>query len=199
MGSEPSDVTLLLARVSDGEKDAVGLLMQLVYDELRRMAAHRMRAERSDHTLQPTALVHEAYLRLVQQPRTNCKDRAHFFRLAAQLMRNILVDHARNTLSAKRGGRQEHVSLEEVAVFSEGSSAGWLVLDEALNRLQRRDLPLYQIFELKYFAGMTTEEAAEALDISTTAVERGWRFAKDWLNACVKEHDGHTDRQVEQD
>ena len=193
-----SDVTLLLARVSKGDSEAASRLIPLVYDELRRIAARYMRAERPGHTLQATALVHEAYLRLVQQRRTDWKNRAHFFGIAAQLMRRILMDHARSTLRDKRGGKLPHVSIDQAAVLSEVHSAELLVIDEALQRLERLDFRQCHIVELKYFGGMTTEEAAEVLGVSPATVERDWKSARAWLYACLKEQNGRSDRQMEQ-
>jgi RNA polymerase sigma-70 factor (ECF subfamily) len=195
----PSEVTLLLARVSEGDQDAVSRLMPLVYNELRHIAARRMAGERPDHTLQATALVHEAYVRLIKQPKVHWKNRAHFFGVAAQLMRQILVDHARRVLRVKRGGMQLHVSLDQAAVFSEEKSAELLAVDEALAKLQRRDARQSQIVELKYFGGLTTEEAAEALRTSPRTVEREWKFAKSWLYMQLRENNGRSNRQMEQD
>lgn len=196
--SGASEVTLLLARVSNGDTEAASRLMPLVYDELRRIAARRMRNERPGHTLQATALVHEAYLRLVEQRRTDWKNRAHFFGIAAQLMRRILIDHARNTLRDKRGGKLARVSLDQAIVLSEDNSTELLVIDEALQRLQRLDFRQCHVVELKYFGGMTTEEAAEVLGVSRATVERDWQSARAWLYACLKEQDGRSDRQMEQ-
>ena len=189
----------MLTRVSEGDKDAVSQLIPLVYDELRQIAARHMARERSDHTLQATALVHEAYLRLVKPRRTHWQNRAHFFGVAAQLMRHILIDHARSILRIKRGGMQLHVSLDQAAVLSKDKSAELLAVDEALGRLQKRDARQSQIVELKYFGGLTTEETAEVLKTSPRTVEREWEFAKSWLYMQLREANGCSNRKMEQD
>ena len=191
-------MTLLLSRVSEGDTKAASRLMRLVYRELRQIAARYMSRERPDHTLQATALVHEAYLRLVEQRATNWKNRAHFFGVAAQLMRRILVDHARGTLTARRGGKQQHVSLDEVVVLSKDQSAEVLAVDEALERLRRLDARQSLIVELKFFGGLTTEEAAEVLRTSPSTVEREWALARAWLLMQLRDRDGHRSGQVEQ-
>ena len=199
MEARPTEVTLLLTRVSEGDEDAVSQLIPLVYDELRQIAARRMGHERLDHTLQATALVHEAYLRLARQRRTNWQNRAHFFAVAAKLMRQILVDHARRNLRAKRGGRYLKVSLDQAIVLSEIQSAKFLALDEALGRLQKRDARQAQIVEFKYFGGLTNEETAEVLKTSPRTVEREWEFAKSWLYMQLRNDSGCSNRKVEQD
>jgi RNA polymerase sigma-70 factor, ECF subfamily len=155
--------------------------MPLMYDELRRLAATYMQRERTDHTLQPTALVHEAYLRLIEQRETTWKNRAHFFGVAAQLMRRILVDHARSRLRDKRGGELQKVSLDEGLVFSTDRSAELVELDGALSRLEKLDARQCRVVELRFFGGLTVDEAAEALQTSPRTVEREWNFAKAWL------------------
>jgi RNA polymerase sigma-70 factor (ECF subfamily) len=193
-----TEVTFLLARLSDGDPKAAARLMPLVYEELRQIAARYMNRERPDHTLQATALVHEAYLRLVEQRATNWKNRAHFFGVAAQLMRRILVDHARGNLRAKRGGKQQHVSLDEVAVLSKDQSAEVLAVDEALERLRAFDARQSQIVEMRFFGGLTTNETAEVLKTSSSTVEREWALARAWLYMQLRNSDGHSDGQVEQ-
>ena len=193
-----TEVTLLLSRLADGDPKAATLLMPLVYEELRQIAARYMNRERSDHTLQATALVHEAYLRLVEQRATNWKNRAHFFCVAAQLMRRILVDHARGNLRAKRGGKQQHVSLDEVAILSKDQSAEILAVDEALERLRVFDVRQSQIVEMRFFGGLTTDETAEVLKTSPSTVEREWALARAWLYMQLRDSDGHSDGQVEQ-
>jgi RNA polymerase sigma-70 factor (ECF subfamily) len=195
---ESSEVTLLLTRMSEGDSQAASRLIPLVYEELRRIAVRYMGRERPNHTLQATALVHEAYLRLVEQRGTNWKNRAHFFGVAAQLMRRILVDHARSNIRAKRGGRQQRVSLDEAVVLSEGQSVELLAVDEALGRLGELDLRQSQIVELKFFGGLTTEEAAEALRTSPSTVEREWALARAWLYMQLQENNGRRDREMEQ-
>jgi RNA polymerase sigma factor (TIGR02999 family) len=161
--------------------------MPLVYEELRRLAGHYMRRERPDHTLQTTALIHEAYLRLVEQRDTNWKNRAHFFAVAAQLMRRILVDHARACQTTKRGGEVEFLSLEEHSIaFSEEKSRELIALDEALTRLAELSPRQSQIIELRFFGGLTVEETAEALQIAPRTVKRDWRVARAWLHREVR-------------
>jgi RNA polymerase sigma factor (TIGR02999 family) len=140
-----------------------------------------MRGERPDHSLQPTALVHEAYLRLIQQERVEWRNRAHFFGVAAQLMRRILVDHARARLTAKRGAAEPAVQLDESSVFAEERSAELVALDEALQRLAQFDPRLERIVELRFFGGLPVEDTAEVLGISTRTVKRDWNAAKAWL------------------
>lgn len=181
VGSSSADVTTLLSRLAEGDRSVVPRLMPLVYDELRRLARSYMQQERRDHTLQPTALVHEAYLRLIEQRETTWKNRAHFFGVAAQLMRRILVDHARSHLRSKRGGELEKVSLDEAFVFSTDRSAELVELDGALNRLENLDARQCKVVELRFFGGLTVDEAAEALRISPRTVEREWNFARAWL------------------
>jgi RNA polymerase sigma-70 factor (ECF subfamily) len=181
VGSSSDDVTTLLSRLAEGDRSVVPRLMPLMYDELRRLAATYMQRERTDHTLQPTALVHEAYLRLIEQRETTWKNRAHFFGVAAQLMRRILVDHARSRLRDKRGGELQKVSLDEGLVFSTDGSAELVELDGALSRLEKLDARQCRVVELRFFGGLTVDEAAEALQISPRTVEREWNFAKAWL------------------
>jgi RNA polymerase sigma factor (TIGR02999 family) len=146
-----------------------------------------MRGERPDHTLQPTALVHEAYLRLIEQERVAWRNRAHFFGVAAKLMRRILVDHARARLTAKRGAAQPAVQLEDGLVFAEERSGEFVALDEALQRLAQFDPRLERIVELRFFGGLPVEETAEVLGISTRTVKRDWNAAKMWLHGEMKQ------------
>lgn len=178
----PSDrLTGLLLECSGGDRGALDQLLPLVYDELHRLAVVRLRSERPDHTLQPTALVHEAYLRLIDQRRTDWRNRAQFFGLAAAMMRRILVNHARDRAALKRGGVQEKVSLSAVAEWAGEQELDLLSLDDALSRLAALDPRKGQIVDLKFFAGLNTEEIAEVLELSTSTVERDWRFARAWL------------------
>ena len=181
MEESPIDITLLLHQVSDGDQTALGKLIPLVYDELRRLAAHHLRHERSDHTLQATALVHEAYLHLIDQRRTEWKNRNHFFGVAAQLMRRILLMYARERNTAKRGGRLAKVSLDEALVFSGEQTGELLILDELLTRLAAIDPQQGQIVELRFFGGLSVEETASFLSISAATVKRDWAMAKAWL------------------
>lgn len=177
----PPDVTEILERVRQGDKDAPARLMPLVYDELRRLADHYLRQERSDHTLQATALVHEAYLKLTDQTRVSWQNRAHFFGVAAQLMRRILVDHARQHLAAKRGGYQKKLSLDDAVGYMQRRDIDLIALDDALNALAKLDERQSRIVELRFFGGLTIEETAEALGVSPATVKVDWSMAKAWL------------------
>jgi RNA polymerase sigma-70 factor (ECF subfamily) len=188
--SDTHDVTLLLSALGRGEQDAASKLIPVVYDELRRLAASYMRRERQDHTLQATALVHEAYVKLIDQRSVNWQSRAHFFGVAAQLMRRILIDHARGHLRQKRGGEHQKVSLDEAFIFSGQQSAELLALDESLQRLTKMDARQGRIVELRFFGGLSVEEAAEVLNVSPKTVKRDWSVARAWLYADMKEHDG---------
>jgi RNA polymerase sigma-70 factor, ECF subfamily len=181
LADSPGDITVLLSELRAGNRSAESRLMPLVYSELRRVARRYMRNERPDHTLEPTALVHEAYLRLVGQREINWQNRAHFFGVAAQLMRRILVDHARARKAEKRGGHESKLALDEGLAFTEEKSAELLALDEALTRLSQRDPRLGRAVELRFFAGLSEEEAAEVLGISTRTVKRDWQTARAWL------------------
>jgi RNA polymerase sigma factor (TIGR02999 family) len=176
----PDEVTALLDGWSQGDRHALDRLLPLVYAELRRIAARRLRLERTGHTLQPTALVHEAYLRLVEQRNVDWRSRAHFYAVAAQVMRRVLVDHARRHGAAKRGADAQRVPLEEV---DEAAATGFpvLALDLALGRLERVDSGLAQIVQLRAFGGLTIEEAAHVLNVSPSTAKRDWRTAKAWL------------------
>ena len=186
MEASPNEVTALLARLSSGDKSVIERLMPLVYGELHRRAANYMRQERSDHTLQPTALVHEVYLKLVQQRGASFKDRAHFFAIAAQLMRRILTDHARARLSLKRGGGQEPSAVAEPLQLRTDHPAGLLAVDDALRKLSAFDPRQEKIVEMRFFGGLTVEETAEVLGISTRTVEREWTMARAWLYTQLK-------------
>lgn len=181
MPSNPGEVTQLLAQIRGGNKDAENRLIPLVYAELRRLAAHYLRGEHPDHTLQPTALVHEAYLRLTDMQQIDWRGRSHFFAIAAIAMRRILVDHARAKRAEKREALREAISLDDVLVVSPSRSPDLLALDEALDRLAKVDARRSQIVELRYFAGMTEGETAEFLGVSARTVKRDWRVAKAWL------------------
>ncbi len=176
-----NEVTRLLKSWSSGRPEALDELMPLVYQELRRMARRYMNSQPSGHTLQTTALIHEAYLKLADNPDKNWENRAHFFAVAAQAMRHILVDHARSRQTEKRGGETQFVSLEEVAVISNERAAEVVALDEALEALSEQDKRKAQVVELRYFGGLSVEETAEVLKISRNTVIRDWDFAKMWL------------------
>ncbi len=184
------DVTVLLAELTKGNKEAASKLVPLVYDELRRLAGGYMRRERADHTLQATALVHEAYLKLVEQRSVDWQSRAHFFGIAAQVMRRILVDHARGHLREKRGGGQREVPLDEALVFAPEQSEELIKLDAALERLTEIDPRQGRIVELRFFGGLTVEQTAELLGISPKTVKRDWSMAKAWLHGEVRQTDG---------
>jgi RNA polymerase sigma-70 factor, ECF subfamily len=180
MQQSPIDVTLLLNQAGSGNRDAMAQLVPLVYDELRRLAAHHLRKERSDHTLQATALVHEAYLQLVGQ-RVDWQNRRHFFGVAAQLMRRILLMYARSHRASKRGGEAQKISLDDALVFSKEQAEELVVLDELLTRLAEIDPQQGRIVELRFFTGLTVEETAALMGISTATVKRDWAMAKAWL------------------
>ncbi len=182
----PHAVTQLLAQWAQGDQAALDHLMPLVYSELQRLASDYMRRERPDHTLQPTALVHEAYLRLVDQDLPDWQSRAHFFGVAAQMMRQILVDHARSHLASKRGGGVPAVSLEEALTVSHAHSREIVTLDETLTALAAVDLRKSKIVELRYFGGLSIEKIAESLDLSVATVGRELRMAKAWLYREMK-------------
>lgn len=176
----PSEVTELLIALQGGSADAMAKLMPVVYAELKRLAAGYLRAERADHTLQTTGLVHEAYLKLVDQKRTTWKNRSHFFGIAAQAMRRILVDHARKRSAAKRDGGHP-VTLDDEVAGLPADTDEVLAVDEALQRLSAMDPRQSRIVELRYFAGLSIEQTAEALEISPATVKRDWTSAKAWL------------------
>ena len=179
--SSQQKVTQLLKDWSGGDEGALGKLIPLVQPELHRLAHHYMSRERAGHTLQTTALLNEAYLQLVDDPKRNWQNRTHFMAAAAQLMRRIIVDYARERRSLKRGGGALKVSLDEAALVTEKQSEELLALDEALERLGVQDPRKSQIVELRYFGGLTVEETAEFLKLSHRTVKREWRIAKAWL------------------
>jgi RNA polymerase sigma-70 factor (ECF subfamily) len=181
MESNAKDVTLLLQRMEGGDNDAANLLVPLLYQELRRMAGAFLRNERPNHTLQATALVNEAYLKLVDQKNVQWQNRSHFFGVAAELMRRILVDYARSHRAAKRGGGEGKVSLDEAMIVSPENAAAVLVLDETLNRLSELDPQAVRVVEMRVFGGLSIEETAVALDVSPATVKRNWSMAKAWL------------------
>ena len=180
--STPSEITRLLADWNQGNQAALDQLLPLVYDELHRLAGSYMRRERPDHTLQTTALVNEAYMRMVGQPNVRWETRVHFFAAAAQVMRHILVDHARSHGRAKRGSGIPTVSLDEAAVLWDGRADELLVVNDALTSLTALDARKGRVFELRYFGGMSVDEAADALQVSPATVARDWRMAKAWLS-----------------
>ena len=175
------EVTRLLEAWSHGSQEALDELMPLVYEELRRMAKNYMNSQSSGHTLQTTALIHEAYIKLSDQKDKKWQNRAHFFAVAAQAMRHILVDHARSHQTQKRGGETQIISLDQVAEISDKRSAEIIALDEALQELEKLDARKSRVVELRYFAGLNEEETAAVLKISRQTVQRDWSFAKGWL------------------
>lgn len=188
--SENAEVTQLLTALTRGDDGAASKLIPAVYDELRRLAGSYMRRERSDHTLQATALVHEAYLKLIEQKAVNWQSRAHFFGIAAQLMRRILIDHARGHTRQKRGGEQKKVSLDEAYIFTEKQADELLAVNDSLDRLEKIDPRQARVVEMRFFGGLSVEEAAEVLGVSPKTVKRDWSVAKAWLYADLKERYG---------
>ncbi len=181
MGEEHGEVTQLLVEIRAGNREAEVKLIPLVYAELRRLAAHYLRGERPDHTLQPTALVHEAYLRLTKLREMDWQSRSHFFATAATVMRRILVDHARAQQADKREGFREAISLDEALIVSPARSSQLIALDDALDRLAKLDVRRSKIVELRFFGGLNEEETGAVLGISVRTVKRDWRVAKAWL------------------
>ncbi|MBA2620630.1 MAG: sigma-70 family RNA polymerase sigma factor [Acidobacteria bacterium] len=185
--NDDANITLLLQDYEKGNREALDAVFPLVYEELRRLAANRLRDERCDHTLQPTALVHEAYLRLTEQYSTNWRSRAHFFGLAAEMMRRILVNHALGKNRVKRFGNQTRLALDDAVSFAQKQEIDVVALDEALDKLAEFDKVQAKIIELKFFAGLTNEEIAEVLSVSDSTVKREWRIAKAWLYERMKD------------
>jgi RNA polymerase sigma factor (TIGR02999 family) len=177
----PHDVTQILKDWSEGSEDASARLMPLVYEELRRLAREYIRRERADHTLQATALVHEAYLRMVDEKTLTWKDRAHFYGIAARLMRRILVDHARAHNAAKRGGLEQKLALDEARDLPAPGPTDLVALDGALESLAKTYPRKSEVVELKFFGGLEANEIAEVLQVSKKTVLRDWSFAKLWL------------------
>jgi RNA polymerase sigma factor (TIGR02999 family) len=184
----------LLHAWSHGDRTALDELLPLVYDELHRQAHRFLRRERQNHTLQTTALIHEAYLKLVEQSRANWQNRDHFFAISANLMRRILVNYANARQRKKRGGSAEKLELDEsIVIAAEKTDVDLLGLDEALTRLGEIDKQQEQIVELRYFSGLTIEETAEALDVSPATVKRDWKMTKAWLFRELSRGKGQTD------
>ena len=182
MSSDPQhEVTQILQNWSGGDSEAPARLMPFVYDEMRRLARVFLAKERGNHTLQPTALVHEAYVRLIDQTRVNWQNRAHFYGIAASMMRRVLIDHARAHATDKRGGATIRLSIDDVQVPVEERAAALLDLDEALERLKEIDERKCKIVEMRFFGGLSDEEIAEVLDVSTRTVLRDWKTARLWL------------------
>jgi RNA polymerase sigma factor (TIGR02999 family) len=181
MPADSTEINLLLDQYRDGQTECFETLMALVYDDLRKLAGWQLQSERPDHTLQPTALVHEVYLKLAAQNPVEWQNKAHFFALAAQVMRRVLVDYARTRQREKRGGHRTRIALEDALDLSPPSDPDLIALDEALNALAEKDPRKSLIVELRYFGGLSIEETAEALGVSATTVRREWTMAKAWL------------------
>lgn len=181
MKQNAQQITELLVAWNSGDKNSLDSLLPMVESELRKIAHNYMRRENVNHTLQTTALINEAYLKLIDQTRAGWQNRAHFFAISAQIMRRILLNHARDRMAGKRGGAAEHVELEEAVVLTKEKSKELIALDEALERLAVFDRTKSQIVELRYFGGLTVEETAEALGIAPSTVSVNWRLAKAWL------------------
>jgi RNA polymerase sigma-70 factor (ECF subfamily) len=187
MAPAPADVTSLLNKLAAGDQEAAAQLVPLVYEELRHLAARRLRQERPDHTLQATALVHEAYVKLAAQRDAKWQNRAQFFGVASQVMRRILVDYARGQQRIRRGGKQQKLSLDDVLLVSPDRTEEVLTVHESLSRLERLDARQARIVELRYFGGLTVEEIAEVVGISTKTVMRELNVAKAWLYGDLKD------------
>ncbi len=181
-----SDVTRILDRVQTGDPKAADELLPLVYDELRKLAAHKMASEAPGQTLQPTALVHEAWLRLVGRDNLKFEGRAHFFAAAAEAMRRILIDNARRKRAARHGGGQGRVDIDEVEIAAAAKDDELLAVHDALEKLAAQDKPMAELVKLRFFVGLTNKEAAEILGVSEPTVERWWAFARAWLYREVR-------------
>jgi RNA polymerase sigma-70 factor, ECF subfamily len=179
--TESHEVTKILHEWRGGNKSAAEKLFPLVYDELKRQARYFLNRERSNHTLQPTALVHEAYLRLIEQTVLTAENRTHFFAIASRLMRQVLVDHARQYRSKKRGGAAQRFSLEDIDILPEQTASDLLELNDALQRLEAIDARKCQVVDMRFFGGLSEKEIAEFLGINEKTVRRDWQFAKLWL------------------
>jgi RNA polymerase sigma factor (TIGR02999 family) len=185
---EPSEVALLLSRLQDGDQRAAGDLLRALYDDLRRVAAARLAGERTGHSLQPTELVHEAYLRLVKpEGLPNWNSRGHFFTAAAEAMRRILIDHARERKSQKRGGEFLRVELVDDLIPDDRKAERLLALEESLVGLEKKDPEKASLVKLRFFAGLTIEEAADVLGVSTTTADRWWAYSRAWLKDQMDE------------
>jgi RNA polymerase sigma factor (TIGR02999 family) len=184
------EITQILSDLGAGDRDAPARLMPLVYDELRRLASHYLSRERAGHTLQPTALVHEAYIRMVDQTRVSWQNRAHFIAVAACMMRRILVDHARSHHADRHGGYCRRLSLDEAVSFPKGRDLDIVALDDALKDLAMLDPDQSRIVEMRFFGGLTLEETAEAIGISRSTVKREWTMAKAWLYDQLSKEQG---------
>lgn len=196
MPDDPANVTQLLRAVASGDRREMDALMSAIYTDLRRLAMSHMQGERRSHTLQPTALVHEAYLRLINQRSTQWQDRVHFFAVASRVIRRILVDHARERNAQKRGGGAQRVELERAELADSVEGIDLLALDDALAALAEIDARQAQIVELRFFGGLTVDEVAEIMGIAPRSVDRDWRCARAWL-LCRLEGDAGMDGEPE--
>ena len=181
MGTTPDDITLLLRGAASGQRGSLDALMSVIYDDMRRLAMSHLRTERADHTLQPTALVHEAYVKLVDQRNTDWKDRIHFFSVASRIIRRILIDHAREHNAQKRGGTGTRLSLGDHDVAAPERGLDLIALDEALAELAEIDEQQARVVELRYFGGCSIDEIAAILSVGKRTVDRDWQAAKAWL------------------
>lgn len=194
MADSTANITALLRAAASGDRQDVDALMAAIYDDLRRMADSYLRGERHDHTLQPTALAHEAYLKLVDQRSTDWQDRAHFFAIAARILRRILVDHARQKQAVKRGADAQRVSLLDAEIHTSPASIDLVALDEALEQLRSINERQSRIVELRFFGGLTLDEIAEALSLGQRTVDREWKAAKAWLLFALSDEDHDTNQ-----
>ena len=185
MPENQKEITELLIAWNEGQQEALERLLPVVYDELRKLARSYLRRERSDHTLQATALVHEAYLRLIDQQGVNWKNRAHFFGIASQMMRRILVNHALARNSEKRGGDYNKLTLDEAVDYAKRRDIDLIALDDALKELEKLDPQQSRVVELRFFGGLSIEETAEVLNLSAATVKRDWATAKLWLQRQI--------------
>ncbi len=181
MPHDEAAITQMLLDHRSGDRTVLDELLPAVYNELRRIAGAYLSGERRGHTLQPTALVHEAYMRLIDQRNVDWRNRAQFYGMAANMMRRILINHAEAKKSEKRGGKEEHISVENITIAFDDTNFDLLDLNETLDRLAELDPEKAEIVEMKFFGGMTTEEIAEATGRSTATIERGWTFARGWM------------------
>ena len=186
--NQPENFTRLIQEYSNGNKRALNEILPLIYDELKKISSRYLREEYRNHTFQTTELVHEAYIKLIGDQNVSWENRAHFFGIAAQSMRQILVDHARKRNAKKRGGGQINLSIDEILKVSEKADEQVLNLDEALKKLEAVDKRAAKIVELRYFSGLTIEETAKVLNISPSTAKRDWNFAKAWLYREIQNH-----------
>jgi RNA polymerase sigma-70 factor (ECF subfamily) len=194
--SVSENASQLLRHLNRGDAAAEAKLISVIYDELRRLAGHYMRRERTDHTLQATALVHEAFLRLTKQKDVNWQGKAHFFGVAAKVMRQILIDHARGRLRDKRGAGRQKISFDEGLLLTEARSAELLAVDGAIDRLAKLDPRQARIVELRFFGGLSVEETAKVVGVSAKTVKRDWSVARAWLYEDLRVDHGNDARQV---